>query len=135
MTSSDTVIRLNELVNTRRYDEMDELFASDYVDHNTSWRVANIDDLKRLMREAEAAFDLHNEIEEIVASGDWVFARVHSSGRHRGAFLGIPPTAIATSMMNFEVYRFADGKIKERWVESDLVGLLAQLGVKLPAYS
>lgn len=131
MTPTEVVFRLNDLVNSGEYDRIDELFAEDYVDHNSGWRVANVDELKRLMSMGRVTFDLRNEIEDVVASGDWVFVRVRNKGRHQGVFLGIAPTGKEASIATFEIYRFDNGKIKERWVESDTIGLLSQLGYQI----
>ncbi len=132
----DTVHLLNDLVNDERYDEMDELFAADYRDHNPNWKITSVAELKTVIASAHANFDLHNEIEEVLAAGDKVFIRVNSRGRHLQPAFGVAPTGMETQLLTFEIYRFEeDGKIGERWVLSDLIGLMRQLGVSIPGIS
>jgi steroid delta-isomerase-like uncharacterized protein len=80
-----------------------------------------------------AAFpDLRLAVEDIVAEGDRVVARVAFRGTHRGAFMGIPPTGKDVAFSSIEVDRMAGGLVAEHWVELDLLGLLQQLGA-IPA--
>lgn len=76
-----------------------------------------------------AAFpDVRIDVEDIFAAGDKVAVRVQISGTHRGEFLGNQPTGKAVSYKSHEVYRFADGKIAEEWICSDMMTLLTQVG-------
>jgi predicted SnoaL-like aldol condensation-catalyzing enzyme len=127
------VRRLNDLVNDEGYDEMDELFAADYRDHNPNWKITSVAELKTVIAGAHVNFGIHNEIEEVLAAGDKVFVRVNSRGRHLKPAFGVAPTGRDTQLLSFEIYRFDDdGRIAERWVLSDLVGLMRQLGAPVP---
>lgn len=128
----DTLYHLNKLVNTEAYDQMDELFAKNYIDHNPSWNIQSLSDLKKIIADSHRSFDIKNIIEEAIASGDKVFIRVNNKGRHISTAFGVPPTGKETSMLTFEIYRFENGQIAERWVLSDVIGLMQQLGVQLP---
>jgi predicted ester cyclase len=47
--------------------------------------------------------------------------------------MGAPPTGKSFSIDWMAVYRFQDGKIAERWLQADDLGMMAQLGfVQLP---
>lgn len=126
------IFRLNDLVNQENYDEMDDLFITNYIDHNPSWDIQNLDDLKNTIAEAHKNFNIHNEIEEVIASEDKVFVRINSKGRHITKAFGVPPTDQVTSLLTFEIYRLENGKIAERWVISDLLNLMRQVGAELP---
>lgn len=126
------VKRLNDLVNTRNWAAMDELFASDYVDHNASWSIRSVEDLKLLLADAHRRFAIRNELVDVIACGDRVVARVLSRGRHQADAFGIPPTGKETVLESIEIYRFAGGRIQERWVVSDALDLLRQIGAPLP---
>ena len=76
----------------------------------------------------EAFPDLRLTVEEILAEGDMVAARVAFRGTHTGAFQGIPPTNKQVAFSGIEVDRIADGKVAEHWVQLDGLGLLQQLG-------
>ncbi len=80
----------------------------------------------------EAFPDLRLTVQDIMAEGDMVAARVSFSGTHDGPFQGIPPTNKQVAFTSIEMNRMVDGKVAEHWVEIDLVGLLQQLGA-LPA--
>src|SRR5689334_15113414 len=71
-------------------------------------------------------------IADIVAEGDLVVARASFTGTHQGEFLGIPPTGRQVTVSAIHVCRLADGKIMERWTNSDELGMLRQLGA-IPA--
>ena len=73
--------------------------------------------------------DYQTIIDDLVAEGDKVAARITMSGTHTGSFMGIPPTGKRISFTGMYVARVDDGKIVEHWGEEDSVSLLQQLGV------
>jgi predicted ester cyclase len=76
----------------------------------------------------EAFPDLRLTVEDLMAEGDRVAARVTFRGTHKGPFQGIPPTNRQVTFTSIEMNRMVDGKVAEHWVEIDLLGLLQQLG-------
>ncbi len=76
----------------------------------------------------EAFPDLRLTIEDIMAEGDRVAARVAFRGTHSGEFQGLPPTNKEVNFTSMEFNRVVDGKVEEHWVELDLLGLMGQLG-------
>src|SRR5215475_5531953 len=78
--------------------------------------------------------DLTLHIDELVGEGDKVVWRVTASGTHNGTFQGVPATGKSVTFGAHYTFRFADGKIIERWSTIDRLSLLVQLGaVSLPA--
>lgn len=73
--------------------------------------------------------DLHFEIEQIFASGDYVTLRWRSTGTHRGDFAGIPPTNRPGEIHGCTVRAFRDGKFFHEWTYWDTAHLLRQMGV------
>lgn len=73
--------------------------------------------------------DYHTAIDELIAEGDKVAARITMSGTHTGSFMGVPPTGRFISFTGIYIARIANGKIVEHWGEEDGVSLLQQLGV------
>ncbi|NJN81756.1 MAG: ester cyclase [Caldilineaceae bacterium] len=67
-------------------------------------------------------------MDDVIAEGDSIAARFHMNMRHEGEFQGIPPTGKDVVLIGMTILHFADGKVVERWSESDFVGLLRQLG-------
>ena len=51
-----------------------------------------------------------------------------SQPTHSRTAFGIPPTGKQLAYTSMVIYRIADGKIVEDWVEHDLLGLLQQMG-------
>jgi predicted ester cyclase len=54
-------------------------------------------------------------------------------GTHKGNFFGIAPTNKPFDIHELGIFRLADGKITEAWFMADELGLLQQLGAKMPA--
>jgi predicted ester cyclase len=71
-------------------------------------------------------------LEDAITAGDKVVIRWTFCGTHTGAGAGVPPTGKEVIATGINIFRIADGKIAELWVESDDLGELRQLGV-LPA--
>ena len=76
----------------------------------------------------EAFPDLRLTVQDIMAEGDMVAARVAFRGTHRGEFQGIPPTDKEVNFTSMEFNRVVEGKVEEHWVEIDLLGLMVQVG-------
>jgi len=74
--------------------------------------------------------DIQQTIEDVIAEGDRVMYRTILNGTHTGDFLGLPPTGKSVKNINsFNLLRIADGKIVERWYETNLLELMKQLGL------
>jgi C-1 hydroxylase len=105
-------------------------FWSPRMVHHDRVRDCRPDEVFALMSTFMAAFpDLRFEIEDLIADGDLVAARMTARATHRGEFMGLPPTGkpIAVSVMG-EV-RIEDRHIVEHWNVMDEVHLLQQLGL------
>ena len=84
------------------------------------------------MRKVHQAFpDFHNRIEEVVAEGDTVIARLTYRGTHQGECFGVASTGKEVTYAGVAIFRVASGKVAEGWVLGDLLGLLRQLGARL----
>ena len=81
----------------------------------------------------EAAFPKYDLIaDDMVAEGDKVAVRATFRGMHQGEFFGIAPTGKAVSIAVMLIYRIANGKIVEHWMNADQLSLMQQLGA-MPA--
>ena len=76
----------------------------------------------------EAFPDLQIRIEDLVAAGDRVAARLTLEGTHAGEYLGFPATGRRVSYVSHEFYRVVDGLIAEEWICSESTSLFRQLG-------
>lgn len=67
-----------------------------------------------------------------MAEGDTAAMRVTLRGTHDGEFLGIEPTGESFGVQNMVFTRVSGGRIAERWLRPDTLGMLQQLGVLPP---
>jgi len=72
--------------------------------------------------------DARYEVDDLIAEGDRVVVRWRLLGTHEGSFQGIAPTGRAIELKGIAIYRVDGGKLMERWVVSDLHGLLEDIG-------
>jgi predicted ester cyclase len=80
-----------------------------------------------------AAFpDMRWRIEQLIAEGDWVAARLTFTGTHLGTFGEIAPTGRRVSMQEMIFWRVVDGRLHAFWAQADALGLRIQLGA-IPA--
>ena len=84
-----------------------------------------------------AAFgDTRFTIHEQIAEGDAVATRLTMRSVHsRGDFQGLPPTGKEVTSDSVTIERIRDGKIVERRVIADWLGMLQQLGLIPPPQS
>lgn len=72
--------------------------------------------------------DYRCHIENLVAEGDQVVARMLFSGLHRASFLGVPATGRQVSWAGAAFFTFEAGLVSDLWVLGDLHSLHQQLG-------
>lgn len=129
-----------EAFNEGRTDLLEELIAEDVVNHDpvsdetlTPEEARGFEGFVRHVEAAREAFpDATVTIEDVIAEGDEVLVRFTFEGTHEGRFVGIEPTGNRVEGTNMVLMRLEDGKIVERWEESDSLDLLRQLGVLPP---
>ncbi len=94
-----------------------------------------IQGINDIITTCRTAFEhLNVKVEDMVAEGDKVTARFIASGIHKGSFMNLPPTRRPITMTGIEIFGVEDGKIAELLGESNLLGLMVQLGI-FPAFS
>ena len=72
--------------------------------------------------------DARYEVDDLIAEDDKVVVRWRLLGTHQGNFQGIAPTGRAIVLKGIAIYRVENGMLMERWVVSDLHGVLEQIG-------
>jgi steroid delta-isomerase-like uncharacterized protein len=72
--------------------------------------------------------DVQVTVDELLASGDKVLARVTWNGTHTGSFMGIDPTGKHFKVKGIDLVRIDDGKIVEHWGQIDVLDIIGQLG-------
>ncbi len=79
-----------------------------------------IDTFKQFATEVHTAFpDMRITVEDMLAEGDRVAARVTMRGTHQGEFQGIAPTGKRVQVRAMDMFRIADDKIVEHWGHGD----------------
>ena len=71
--------------------------------------------------------DARYDVDDLIAEGDRVVVRWRLLGTHKGDFRGIAPTNRPIELKGIAIYRVDGGKLMERWVVSDLYGVLEQI--------
>jgi predicted ester cyclase len=99
------------------------------IDRSIDMR-GDLKDFKQKESEWYDAFpDMHVTIDDMVAEGDKVAARVTWTGTHKGEIMGIPPTNKKVTFSLITISRIAGGKIVEDHGQFDALGLMRQLGL------
>lgn len=132
MDHAATARRLYELLSAGDVDGFGELLADDFIEHEELPGLApSKDGVKTFFRMQIAAFpDLHLAVEDVVADGAKVVARVRYTGTQHGEFQGMPPTGKAVDVQLIDIFAFADdGRVLEHWGVLDLMTMMQQLGV------
>jgi len=117
-------------------DRFDEYVDPNFVDHNAlPGQAPGIPGLKDSYRMFSAAFsDLWYTFEDLIAEDDKVVGRGVIEGKHTGPFMGIPPTNKVIHWTGTRIFRVADGKVTDGWIDLDMFGMMVQMGaIPLPA--
>ena len=128
-----TLRQFFEAIDRQDISALDRFLSPGYIDHNPPPMPGMASGLEGV-KQAFAAFldafpDTSHTIEDLLADGDKVVARVVGRGTHRASFMGAPPSGREVTMEGIAIYRFADGKIVEKWGQQDRLGIMQQLGV------
>jgi steroid delta-isomerase-like uncharacterized protein len=126
----DAYRRIIDAMSRGDADSLDDLMAPDVVDHNPIPNQApGLNGFKQWMSAARTSFpDMQGTVEDLIAEGDRVAARMTWRGTHRGDFVGLGPTEKRVSFSAFHLVRFSGQRAVEWWGTADLLGALQQLG-------
>ena len=113
--------RINdEVVNMGKSEPMDETIATDFINHDPVWPViVTFEDYKPWQSSFSQWPDGHQTIDLIFAEGDkvvsyWTYAWTQA--------------AVGTvELTGIDIWRFADGKIVERWSSKDFFGMMQRM--------
>jgi len=124
----------DEVFNKKNRAAIDEFIDPTQVDHAAPpGTPGGLEGAKHTVTMYLTAFpDLYFTVEDLIAEGDKVVARLTTRGTQQGVFMGIPPTGKHVTVTAIDINRMADGKSVEHWLNMDTLGLLQQLGV-IPA--
>ena len=122
---------VEETINKKNLDAIDELVAEDFVEHVPfPGQCPGREGLRHVLATFLSAFpDIRWTLEEQIAEGEKVVSRFTMTGTHRGDFLGIPPTGKSVNIWGVVIDVVRDGKFAESRIIMDTLGLMQQLGV------
>ena len=125
-----------EVFNQKNLAAIDDFIAPNFVNHSASqlgMTGGDLEHVRQFVSMVMQAFpDLHYTVEDLIAEGDMIVARLTISGTQHGAFMGIPATGKHATISDIEIFRITNGKGVETWVQADYLGLMQQLGVVPP---
>ena len=128
-----SVTRANKAIIRRYYDDLWNAWnleaAEDLISPEIEFRgslgitVQGIDGFKGYVATVRSAFpDFHNHVQDLIAEGNKVVARLTYRGTHLGEIFGLAPTG-----RTIEYPGIGYGKIYEGWVMGDASGLYQQI--------
>ncbi len=120
---------LEEVVNTGNLAAAKQFIAPTIHDHNMCPEPLGLEEYKRHILAVRTTYpDFQVTIEDLIAEGGKVVARVRGCGTHLGKWWGVAPTGKQVTIIGLNIDRIVDGKIVEHWGEVDTVGSLLQIG-------
>lgn len=131
MTDADRLVRrfYDDLWNSWDDDAVPEVLHPELQFRGSLGRATAGLDEWRAYRDAVrlSAPDFHNEVVDLVVSGDRAAARLEWTGTHAEPLLGIAPTGRRFRYDGAAFFAVADGLLARVWVVGDLEALRAQL--------
>ena len=114
--------------NQGRLERLEAIATEELVLHAGRNAVSGRTTLRTIIGDFLAGFpDVKHRIEDLVVEGDRVVTRWRGIGHHRGSYDGIAPTGREIDYTGITIFRIAEGRIAEAWVNAEMAELLASL--------
>lgn len=112
-----------------------EFYAAEFLSHNadaggSETTIGRPERLERMFASSRAASpdrQIRNDV--IICKDDMVSTRMTVWGTQTGTMMGSAPTGRKFKFTAMDMFRFKDGRIVERWGNSDSLVLIRQLGL------
>ena len=118
---------LEEAVNLDRPELWNDIMAEDFIIHHPLVEPGRAGYAAGLGLLRAGFPDLNVELLDVVAEHDRVVVRYIERGTHTGDFMDLPPTGRSYEKHGFAMYRVADGRLAECWLQEDDLGFQQQL--------
>lgn len=124
------MLRQLAIWNDGDYDVADEIFHPRAIAPDATQLPVGPEGCKEVARLFRSAFpDFHMTVDQVIGEGDLVCARFRQTGTHDGELFGIAPTGRRVDFTEHAVCRIVDGQIVASWFQTDMLGLMSQLGI------
>ncbi|RPJ30430.1 MAG: NAD-dependent epimerase/dehydratase family protein, partial [Planctomycetaceae bacterium] len=129
------VIRLYDELNRNNMDVLYEIMHPHFTAHGETMGLDPNDKdhlaaVARGIQWAKWVFpDLYVSVDETIAEGNMVTARLRWRGTVTQEVYGVPPSGKTIEWTGIAINRFEDGKIVERWFNSDELGMMRGMGL------
>jgi steroid delta-isomerase-like uncharacterized protein len=123
---------IDEFWNKGKMELANELAAPDFIriELFSTNEQRGPEGLRSAAREWRGAFpDVHLATHEMIAEGDKVSLQWTFTGTNKGELKGTPPTGKSVKVSGISHISFANGKMREEVVATDLLGMMKQLGL------
>lgn len=114
---------------------LDQIMVPDFKDHGETLfgSSQSRDALKQGVISARGIFaSLSIQLHDVIADGEMVGVRGTMRCTQQGEFVGVAPSGNELTWNGLAVFRVVDGKITERWFNSDSLSIVQQLGLVPP---
>jgi len=137
-TNLQTYLKIHKvLFMDRDASRVEEFYAPEVISHNSDAGGAGVMRVKSSQMAAMWASSKKNNPERvldddlILCADDYVIVRTTLKSLDTTGVAGNPPTGKPFAVTATDIYRFENGKVVERWGNSDVAGIYMQLGFKV----
>ena len=135
--ANKTIVRrfYEEVMGQGNVNLLDEIMAPDFADHGETLfgSPQGRETLKQgIIASRPVLGDLHVQLHDVIADGEMVGVRGTMRCTHQGAFLGVDASGNELTWNGLALFRVVDGRITERWFNSDSLSITQQLGLVPP---
>jgi steroid delta-isomerase-like uncharacterized protein len=126
-----TARRLYVSINAGDLEGFGRLLAGDFIEYEVTPGLAPTKDgVLAFFAMQRAAFpDMNMHVEDVVADGGKVVARVRYTGTHHGEFMGMPATGKSVDVNLIDIFTVGDdGLVHEHWGVMDALAMMQQIG-------
>jgi predicted ester cyclase len=92
---------------------LDELFTSEFVEHQDGFSPPNLEGVKAGIKSLHTAFpDFKLTFKDLIADGDKTWAHMTARGTHQGQFMGITPPSRSFAITVIDICRYEKARLQ-----------------------
>jgi predicted ester cyclase len=133
-----TYLKIHEILFTQRdASRVTEFYADEVISHNLDSggggaRTVKPEQLAAMWNASKRNNPQRRLVDELIlCSGDFVTVRTWVHNHDATGMAGNAPTGKPYKISAIDIYRFKNGKVVERWGNSDLMSMAEQIGLRL----